>query len=301
MPGSAVARISPAPPPPTTVPFDDAIDVSALDDATQRALEWMRSPRRKIGALPAAVADLMGVANSREANFREVDRVVRACPVVAARVLSVANSPLYRPPAPITSLRMALMRLGWGILREILLQAIAEAHLFRGGPRRQLNAARQHAIAIAHVHRHVAQVIGFDTEHAFVCGLLHDIGRPTMFAMLLDPAAPQLSGEQQESLVDVAHGWFGARLCAVWQLPEIVARVCLEHHGYDHGDDDASLSHSGVSTIAVCEALVGSAGFASAPQATPEQAELLLARLGLPPHELESLRSTALLICRETG
>ncbi|MBK6917259.1 MAG: HDOD domain-containing protein [Deltaproteobacteria bacterium] len=301
MSGSAAVRMPPAPAPLTAVSADaDSIDDSAFDDATRRALDWLRSPRRKLSALPAAVADLMAVANSREANFREVDRVVRACPVVAARVLSVANSPLYRPPAPITSLRMALMRLGWGILREILLQAIAEAHLFRGGARRQLNATRQHSIAIAHVHRHVAQVIGFDTEHAFACGLLHDIGRPTILGMLLDPAAPTLSPEQQQTLVDAGHGWFGARLCGMWNLPEVVSRVCLEHHRYEV-DDDSGISQAGVSTVAICEALVCADGFASEPAPTPEQAERLLARLGLPPHELASLRSTALLICQEAG
>lgn len=296
---AAAAIVSSAPEPAGTSLEDDGIDLTGLDRNGLRAVDWLLSPARRFPALPSAVADVMAVANTREANFREVDRVVRADPVLAARVLSVANSPLYRPPAPITSLRMALMRLGWSILREVLLQAVAEAHLFRGGPRREVNAVRLHSIAIAHVHRHVAQVLGFDTEHAFVCGLLHDLGRPALLTALAASDAPPLDPTQRDLVIRALHPMIGARTSRAWQLPDVVARVCLDHHRSDDGG--AALSQGGVSSVALCEALVASEGYASEPVCSAEQAATLLARVQLPPHELESLRSTALVLCREAS
>lgn len=276
----------------------DPVDLGALDPTLRDAAAFVLDPSIGYPVLPAAVAEVMALANSMEANFREVDRVVRQDPIVAARVLSVANSPLYRPPSPITSLRAAMMRLGWSVLREILLQAVAEAHLFRNGPRRELASSRLHAIVLAHVHRHVAQIVGFDAEHAFVCGLLHDLGRPLMLSLLSRNDAPRLDPNQRTVLIDRLHCTIGERVARRWALPEVVVRVCREHHD---ADDDASTSGIGVSTIAVCEALVLAAGFASDPQPTPESCEPQLARLGLPAHELESLRSTVGVLCREAG
>jgi putative nucleotidyltransferase with HDIG domain len=276
----------------------DDVDLAALDPALRRAAEYLLAPGLGFPVLPSAVAEVMALANSTEANFREVDRVVRQDPVVAARVLSVANSPLYRPPSPLTSLRGAMMRLGWSVLREILLQAVAEAHLFRNGPRRELGTARLHAIVLAHVHRHVATVVGFDAEHAFVCGLLHDLGRPLMLGLLSRAEAPKLEPIQRGQLVDALHCTIGARVARQWELPEVVVRVCREHHDTDA---DASTSGIGVSTIAICEALVLADGFASDPKPRPEDCEPQLARLGLPEHELESLRSTVGVLCREAG
>lgn len=278
-------------------PFaDSGIDLASLDVTGQRAASFLLRGEAKYPMLPAAVAEVMAIANSSEANFRDVDRVIRQDPVVAARVLSVANSPLYRPPQPLTSLRAALMRLGWGILREVLLQAVAEAHLFRTGPRRELASTRLHAVVLAHVHRHVASVLGFDTEHAFACGLLHDLGRPIALALLSRPDAPQLDPLTRAHVVALVHGELGARVAEQWSLPSVVARVCREHHAIH---DASATSTSGVSTIAICEVLVSNLDLASEPLPIAEEREGELGRLGLPSHELDSLRSTVEVLCRE--
>lgn len=297
--GLTRARTNPALAP-ALAPAPDIVEGISFEPAVQRAASYLLHAGVTFPVLPGAVAEVMSLANSPEANFREVDRVVRQDPIVAARVLSVANSPLYRPPSPITSLRVAMLRLGWSILREVLLQAVAEAHLFRNGPRRELASARLHAIVLAHVHRHVASIVGFDTEHAFVCGLLHDLGRPIMLSLLGDAKAPKLEVAQRTALIDALHCTIGEHVAQAWGLPEVVVRVCRDHHR-DVDVDDPSTSMNGVSTIAICEALVASSGFASAPVPDPIAAEHQLARLGLPPHELDSLRSTVEVLCREAG
>jgi putative nucleotidyltransferase with HDIG domain len=276
----------------------DLVELDRLDASGRRAAEYLLRSVAAYPTLPAAVAEVMAIANCTEANFRDVDRVIRQDPVVAARVLSVANSPLYRPPQPLTSLRAALLRLGWGILREVLLQAVAEAHLFRVGPRRELAAARLHAVVLAHVHRHVASVLGFDSEHAFACGLLHDLGRPIALALLSRPDAPPLDALTRGRVVSLVHGELGARVAEQWNLPSVVARVCRDHHAV-HDPSTTGSSASGVSTIAICEVLVSSLELASEPLPPSETHDAEFARLGLPSHELESLRSTVGVLCRE--
>jgi len=270
--------------------------IAATTPSIRRALDCLERPELVFPTLPAATAEVVALANAREANFRDVDRLVRRDPVLAARVLSVANSPLYRPPGPITSLRLAMLRLGWQILREILLQATAEAHVFRGGPRREMLESRMHAVALGHVHGHVARVVGLDAEHAFACGLLHDLGRPMVLAALSRPTAPPLDADERALVVDLVHTSVGDRVARSWNLPEVVQRVCRDHH---LANEDGSLSAVGPSSILLCEALLASIGAAPEPPPGVLPDATLGARLGLSEPELASLRESTLQLCRE--
>ncbi|HET6586049.1 MAG TPA: HDOD domain-containing protein, partial [Nannocystaceae bacterium] len=228
--------------------------------------------------------------------FREVDKVVRTDPVLAARVLSVANSPLFRPPGPITSLRVALLRLGWNNLRSILLQAIAEAHVFPRGPRREIASARLHAVAVAHLHRQLAQSLGLDGEHAFACGLLHDLGRPMLYAVLSAKEAPVVDRERRNEIVDRLHCHVGDRVAKRWCLPDVVARSCRHHH---EEVTDGSVSHIGSATIALSEALAERCSLGSTPALDPNAAITLLRKLDLSEPDLNALVERAVELCRD--
>ena len=273
-------------------------DLARLDAVTQDIARFALDPSAAYPILPAAVAEIMNLANRCDAPFREVDRVVRHDPVLAARVLSVANSPLFRPPGPITSLRVALLRLGWTNLRSILLQAIAEAHVFPRGPRREIVTARLHAVAVAHIHRQLAQSLGLDGEHAFACGLLHDLGRPMLYALLGTNEAPTLTKERKTEIVDVLHCHVGEHVARRWVLPDIVTRVCRSHHDEP---TSGSASQIGSTTLGISEALAERCGLGSAPALAPEAATALLRKLELGDAELAALVERVVELCRDLG
>jgi putative nucleotidyltransferase with HDIG domain len=271
-------------------------DLADLDPVAERVTRFALASDVVFPVLPTAVAEVIELANHGNAQFREVDRVVRHDPVLAARVLSVANSPVFRPPGPITSLRVALMRLGWNNLRSILLQAVAETHLFPRGPRREIASARGHAIAVAHLHRQLAQSLGLDGEHAFACGLLHDLGRPMLHTLLARADAPVLDNDRRILVVDRLHCHVGERVAQAWTLPEVIVRTCRHHH-----DDVPSGSASRVdgAMLAISEALADRCGVGSVPALAPEAADALFGRLGLDDAELKALFDRAAELCRE--
>jgi putative nucleotidyltransferase with HDIG domain len=273
-------------------------ELAALDPTTRTVAAFALGPSAAYPTLPAAVAEVMELANRNDAQFREVDRVVRHDPVLAARVLAVANSPLFRPPGPITSLRVALLRLGWTNLRSILLQAIAETHVFPRGPRREIANARTHAVAVAHIHRQLAQQLGLDGEHAFACGLLHDLGRPMLYATLSAKDAPSIDKDARIGIVDRLHCFVGERVARTWGLPDVVARACRNHHDEPI---EGSVSHVGSTTIAISEALADRCGLGSAPLLEPEPAAALLRKLDLSDTDLAALVTRAVELCRELG
>src|SRR5688572_15151183 len=80
--------------------------LAAIERITRRVLE----ASFRLPVLPAIAAELMGLTTQTEVNFRQVDKIVRGEPLLAARVLSVANSPMFAAGVPVISLRIAMMR-----------------------------------------------------------------------------------------------------------------------------------------------------------------------------------------------
>ena len=208
---------------------------SAREEELAAVTSKLLDPAFKFPTLPAVAAEIMNLANSPDVNFRAVDRLVRRDPILAARVLAVANSPLYRAKQEITSLRTAMMTMGWNVVREILWQVLAESHVFRGGRRRKFAGLRQHAVGVAHITRQLCQRLSCDSEYSFVCGLLHDLGRPlTLQVFAVNPEiAP--AAESIDSVCDALHTQTGARVADAWGLPQMVKTTIQHHHDFDDG------------------------------------------------------------------
>lgn len=293
MVGAAVCRM-----PQESIDVEPEFELVGLTPPVEAAARYVLRPGTAFPILAGNVADVLKLSTRPEAAFRDVDAVVRRDPILAARVLSVANSPLYRPPTPITSLRTALIRLGWSHLREILMQAVAESHIFRHGPRRELSAARVHSVAVAHVHRHIAYLAGLDGEHAFACGLLHDLGRPMAYAALTDKNAPPLTALERATTVDAIHTIVGERVARSWNLPDVVARVCRSHHDETDG---ASVSSVGAASVTLCEALIAPNLMASMPAPPELRPEEIAAALRLSDADFLALQNTVAEACAQAN
>lgn len=197
-------------------------------EIAQKLVKRVREDSIGVPMLPAAAHKVMAIANDPSAAVRDVERVVASDPLLAARILAVANSARYGGTR-IGSLKNALARLGSGTVRDVLYEAVAQAHIFRGPAGSGLAAELEHAVAVARIAQLVCERLGIPSGHAFVCGLLHDIGRPIILG-LLTKTREELSPADTQILVDAAHARVGAEVATRWQLPALVAEVCKNHH-----------------------------------------------------------------------
>lgn len=218
----------------------------------QQLVDLIGENKIKVPMLPQAATEAMRLANDPSACIRDIETVVTGDPILAARVLAVANSPLYGGHH-VRSLGRALQRLGTGTIRDILYQAVAEAHIFRGNAGQALQMERQHAVSVAHATRLVCQYIGLESGYAFVCGLLHDIGRPVLMEVF-QSTQHKLPEDEQESVTQHIHAYFGAHLAASWGLPKLVLEACRRHHVYRNWGGKENYSQIG-NVVAVADRL----------------------------------------------
>ena len=170
--------------------------------------------------LPEVTHRVWAAIDRPDGDARTLAGLIRTDAAFAGHLLRIANSPAYASRAPITSLQQAVSRLGFRTLGEIAVIIACKTRAFQvKGHEAEVRDLFRHSLATALLAREVARMRRLDVENAFVAGLLHDVGRPTLIQALVDEharcdgerAAP-LSADNFETVVTVLHEEIGAEM-----------------------------------------------------------------------------------------
>jgi putative nucleotidyltransferase with HDIG domain len=184
--------------------------------------------------LPGVAMELTSVAAKEDVDARTIADMLKRDPALSAHVLRIVNSPLYSPRAQIVSLQQAVSRVGVGKIREIALVIACRTGVFKAkGYEREIDEVFKHSIACALFAQEIARSTRNNVEDAFLCGLLHDVGRPVLLQALLTllrEARVTADREAVLSLVTELHESAGSALAKAWTLPETVVTALARHH-----------------------------------------------------------------------
>ena len=206
----------------------------------ESARERMRALVRRVAescdlpTLPAVASQALVLARSPEARIEDLAKLVLTDGPLAARVLKISRSVLYSRRYPPATLNDAIVTLGFGALRKILIAASARSAYHPDDAIAQ--GLWEHALATALAADELAAAAreprGGDS---FIAGLLHDVGK--LVFHLSDPAGYRTIVDQgeaeEEALFGVSHAAVGACLAQQWGLDEEVAEAILLHHTPD--------------------------------------------------------------------
>ncbi len=129
----------------------------------------------------SAAVRLQRLLDDPDCSVAQLVPLVQADPLLAARVVAVANSVAYHPSGhAISDVRSAVSRLGFDTLRVLAVAVVARQleGMAHGGAHRQM-AARlwQHTAHVAALARIIARrVTHVDPESAFFAGIIHELG-----------------------------------------------------------------------------------------------------------------------------
>lgn len=205
-----------------------------LEPALARSLESaLADPSLELPLLPGVASELLGLSADAATDAPRLANLLHRDPALAANVLRVANSPAYLPRVPIVSLQQAVTRLGFRNLRDIALASCLQAGVFRApGREEEVRGIWRHSVATAAFAREIARSLRRNVESAFLCGLLHEVGKPLALQTLLRLAAAGndlLDDVAVEAALEAYHVRAGLLLAERWALPSIVARVIAEY------------------------------------------------------------------------
>lgn len=203
-------------------------------DAWIRSGAWRAVERSAAPVLPPLAVEMLLLAQDPEVAPGRVATAVSRDPVLATRVLGFANVASQAAAVAVTSIGDAVLRLG---TRTVCNLALADqlAPGFQDpavyGPRGQ--ALREHSIGTAYVAYLLADSTGLPSDEAFLCGLMHDIGKLFILKLAYDYGTPSLDKQPSARLRDVIedlHPEMGGHLLRLWGLPDSLHEPVIWHH-----------------------------------------------------------------------
>jgi putative nucleotidyltransferase with HDIG domain len=186
--------------------------------------------------LPTIVWEVMELTSSDDVDTRKLSALIHRDPALASHILRVANSPAYMPRMPIVSLQQAVSRLGAATLGEIAFAISIQSRVFDvAGYEHEIRTLWHHAVGTGAYAKEIARLRRSNVEGAFLCGLLHDIGKPVLlqtlvdiqrsFGVTVDPAAVS-------AVMEACHTQVGHLIATEWGLPPHVTESITYHHDY---------------------------------------------------------------------
>jgi putative nucleotidyltransferase with HDIG domain len=200
----------------------------------QRFLERIAAGQFELPMLPEVSTRVMSATQDENCDAKKLSDMIHRDAALAGHVLRIANSPLYAPTVPIVSLQQAVSRLGMKKIREIALLVACQAKVFKvPGFDNKVRLLFKHCVAAAAYAQEIARMRRWNVEESFLCGLLHDAGKPVLLQLLVDVQKEQKVGIEAglvDDVLDEMHGSVGARLVESWKLPERLVETIACHH-----------------------------------------------------------------------
>ncbi|MFK3775282.1 HDOD domain-containing protein [Pseudomonas sp. NPDC089406] len=179
-------------------------------------------------SIPQVALELVQQFDKPDESLEKVARNIERDPVIAAKVLRLANSARFKGARESASIEDAAMRLGINVLRTLVL-ASAVTGAFKSAPGFNLKVFWGRSFQVASISRLLARQAGLDAEVAFTCGVMHDIGE-----LLIQTGAPEYaarikgaSGTTSRAASETQQLGFGypevgAELAKRWNLPKTI-------------------------------------------------------------------------------
>jgi len=200
-------------------------------------LRLFASPAYRPPVLPAIALEMVQLSQRPHITFDEVAALLERDPVLAAKVLSIAQSALYAPRCPVLSLKQASVRLGMKALRSLVVEAALKLRVFSApGYDATMERLARHSTASAHLMRMLCRETQIDAEYAFLCGLLHDVGiAACLLALADDVRGGVVPFEALRSVLDLVHEDASGLVTRLWGLPAEIQRIAATHHQLEVG------------------------------------------------------------------
>lgn len=213
----------------------------SLSEAAVITLAGLIDETSTVYSLPLFYERLNETINHPRSSIDDIARIITEDQGLTARLLRLANSPMFGCYAKVDSISKAVTIIGTQPLRDLALAASVMG-VFKGIPEELMNMASfwQHSIACGIIARSLAVYRReANVERLFVAGMLHDVGqvvlaaaRPEIMRGLLE--AQRDSGrfyrELEYERLGFDHADLGGGLLKKWKIPVSIAEPVICHH-----------------------------------------------------------------------
>ena len=204
-------------------------------------------------AMPAAAGKLLSLLDDPDSTPEQIQEILRYDPGLTANILKLTNSAYFGIPSKVSSVRQAVVLLGWKRLIQLVMTVCMSPLMNKPVPGYDLPGGElwRHSVAVSVAADILVKVLKVpEADEVFTAALLHDVGKLVLGGFVKKDI------EQIEKMVtkgitfDVAeymvlgtdHAEIGAHILKSWSFPLELVNAVQWHHDPDSCENICILS-----------------------------------------------------------
>jgi HD-like signal output (HDOD) protein len=184
--------------------------------------------RIHLPTLPEVALKVREAVEQENVDGREIAQMVGQDAALSARLLQVANSPLYRGRVEVDSVKMAVTRLGQRTVQSLVI-SLAMKQMYQATSDvldAYLRRVREDSLQVAAISRVLAaSLTSIDNDQAMLAGLLHNIGALPILGRLDEELGFNAQDRLVAELIAELGPTFGRHILAAWRFPQSLVAV----------------------------------------------------------------------------
>jgi putative nucleotidyltransferase with HDIG domain len=223
-----------------------APDTASLrPDANRERVELILAQIEQLPTLPAVATRLLELTTSPNSNAADVVSVIKTDQALTSKILSLVRRADLGVRGDVMTIERVVALMGFEAVRNAVLSIQIYETFASVEPHDEAEFDRsefwKHSLAVACAAQLIAEATGPRTlsGEAFVCGLLHDIGKIALDACLPKSYARVIRQTRQRrqcicdaerEVLGLDHSVAGRRLLTRWKLPRPIVETAWLHH-----------------------------------------------------------------------
>lgn len=193
--------------------------------------------RLSLPVLPDIALKVHALLDNPKANTNDIARVISLDAAISARLIHIANSPMFRGRSPVEDMQTALIRLGNSMVRSLVTVMLLENVHQAGSPliRNRVTALWKHNIQVAALSYVLARnYTSLRPDEAMLAGLLHDIGVLPILEQAVNYPDLIQNDAALDEIIAMHHCEVGKEILESWKFPAGIIKVAALHENLEH-------------------------------------------------------------------
>ena len=226
--------------------------ITDIEKEQQHKKQFLNSIRN-LPSIPIVMFEVTKLLDNPMTSTYELGKIISKDQGLTAKILTVANSPLYGLPRKVSSIEFAIVVLGFDQIKNIVI-ALSMIEAFNGKDKDDWNRKDFwiHSMTTAIGAKRIAEDLGLvKTVDAFTAGLLHDLGISVIqryfnkefrqiCTLVKESEIEYIDAELQ--ILGMTHQDVGRFLANRWNLPESLSEAIAFHHNPSASENAKTLT-----------------------------------------------------------
>jgi len=219
----------------------------------------LEANRLVLPTLPDIALKVRDSVSKGDASAQELAEMIATDPALSARLIQVANSPLYRGTNEIKNIQMAVTRLGNSTIRTLITSLVMQQmfkpttatleHYFR--------SVWEQGVNVSAICRALSAFVpSLNADEAMLAGLVHQIGKLPILTLVEKIPEFKDSPSRLEKLLEKAHPHVGKLIMDNWNFPAELKQVASEYVNFTR-DHDGPADYVDLVQVAFLQSIAG--------------------------------------------